>query len=248
MNIVIFDTETTSLNKPFCYNVGYVIAADNGEILLKREYVIEQVWHNLPLFESAYYKEKRSLYVSDMRAKKILLRKWGYVCQQMSRDFIKYNVEKAFAYNSPFDDNVFTFNCDWFKCKNPFDTIPIIDIRGFAHNFIVDNCYKNFCDKYQLYTDTGNYSTTAENIYRYITKDTNFLEAHTALNDSEIETEILFYTIKLGADLNKDYQVQRTIPKVQIKTLQIYFDGEQCFEKDYTSIRISSDKTKIKLK
>ena len=25
MNICVFDTETTSINKPFCYNVGYTI-------------------------------------------------------------------------------------------------------------------------------------------------------------------------------------------------------------------------------
>ena len=25
MNIVVFDTETTSVEKPFCYNIGYVI-------------------------------------------------------------------------------------------------------------------------------------------------------------------------------------------------------------------------------
>ena len=25
MNIMVFDTETVSVNKPFCYNIGYVI-------------------------------------------------------------------------------------------------------------------------------------------------------------------------------------------------------------------------------
>ena len=44
MNIVIFDTETTNLEKPFCYNIGYVIAdTDSKQVLLKRDFVVEQV-------------------------------------------------------------------------------------------------------------------------------------------------------------------------------------------------------------
>ena len=54
MNVVVFDTETVNLEKPFCYNIGYTILnVDNGKTLAKRDYVVEQVWHNLPLFESA---------------------------------------------------------------------------------------------------------------------------------------------------------------------------------------------------
>ena len=71
MNICVFDTETTSLDNPFCYNIGYVIInSDNWETLLRRSYVVEQIWHNIPLFQSAYYASKREIYVADMRARK----------------------------------------------------------------------------------------------------------------------------------------------------------------------------------
>ena len=62
MNIVIFDTETTSINKKFCYNIGYVIAdGDTSDILLKREFVVEQVWHNDMLFSTAYFADKKQI-------------------------------------------------------------------------------------------------------------------------------------------------------------------------------------------
>ena len=113
MNICVFDTETTSLDKPFCYNIGYVIIdSDNWETLVRRSYVVEQVWHNLPLFSTAYYASKRPLYVAAMRARNTIMDKFGYICRQMSRDFLQYNVDTAFAYNSPFDEKVFEFNCD----------------------------------------------------------------------------------------------------------------------------------------
>ena len=95
MNVIIFDTETTDINKCFCYNIGYVIAdMDNDTILCKKDFVIEQIWHNLPLFSTAYYAEKRPLYVKAMKAKKTKMTKYGYACQEMIRDIKNFLTSK----------------------------------------------------------------------------------------------------------------------------------------------------------
>ena len=44
---------------------------------------------------------------------------------------------------------------------------------------------------------------TAEVIYRFITKDINFEEAHTGLRDVEIETEILAYLVRQHKKMDK---------------------------------------------
>ena len=78
MNIAIFDTETTSLDKPFCYNIGYLIVdTENHDTLIKRDYVVEQVWHNPMLFTTAYYADKRDIYIKRMRAKTVKMEKYG---------------------------------------------------------------------------------------------------------------------------------------------------------------------------
>ena len=249
MNVVVFDTETVSLEKPFCYNIGYTIVnVDNGETLVKRDYVVEQVWHNPMLFITAYYADKRDIYVSAMRSRKTIMAKYGYICQAMIRDFIKFEVAGAYAFNSPFDDKVFTYNSDWFKCNNPFDNLPIFDIRGYVHQFMVDDNFKKFCEDNGYFTDSGNYSTTAEVMYRYLTSNTNFIEEHTALSDSEIEAEILLECIKRGAEVNKDYKVERTIKREVNKTLTLISKDEKFYSFSYNSIRINKDKTKIILK
>ena len=103
MNICVFDTETTSLEKPFCYNIGYLIAdSKSGETLVKREFIVEQVWHNTMAFASAYYAEKRPIYIKAMRSREIIMDKFGYITQTMARDFKAFDVERAFAYNSSF--------------------------------------------------------------------------------------------------------------------------------------------------
>ena len=81
--ICIFDTETTSLDNPFCYNIGYIIVdIENDNTLVRRDFVVEQVWHNLPLLESAYYAKKRPLYVNRMRARLATLDSLPVCCSE----------------------------------------------------------------------------------------------------------------------------------------------------------------------
>lgn len=289
MNIVVFDSETTNIDKPFCYNIGYkIVNVETDTTLLKRDYVVEQVWHNPMLFTTAYYADKRPLYVKRMRAKQTIMDKYGYITQQMIRDFKNFNVELAFAYNSPFDTRVIDYNCEWFKTNNPFDNIPIRDIRGFVHRFIAyTKEFQNFCDnesakakaqcellkkEYKLtpteelkdkiayfdklaksfYTESGNYSTTAETLYRYITNNTEFEEEHTALADSEIEWEILKYCLQKGADITQEYKTYSSIKTNRKQELEIVLNGTST-KYEYTDRRDYKNKngnriTKIILK
>lgn len=243
MNIVIFDTETTNLEKPFCYNVGYAIFdTDTEQIVLTREFVIEQVWHNPMLFTTAYYADKRELYVSRMKARKIIMDKFGYVCQQMIRDFKAYEIAYAYAYNCAFDKKVFEWNCEWFKCNNPFDNIEILDIRGCVHEFIAHSkVFQDFCERGECFTESGNYSTTAETLFQFISGDSEFEEEHTALADSIIELDILRYCVDKGAEIGKAYKTYQSIMRKQVKTLTIENKGEK-IEYEYESRRNYKDK------
>lgn len=254
MKIVVFDTETVDTEHPYCYNVGLVIFdTDEMRVLTKREYVIEQVWHNPMLFSTAYYADKRPVYVSRMKGRKIKMSKWGFVCREMQTIFDTFDVKLAFAYNSSFDERVFNFNCDFFHTLNPFDNIPIKDIIPFVHNKIgFTPKFKNFCEDNELFTESGNYSANAENVYRFISQNKEFTEEHTALADSEIELEILLECIKRGCEWNGEYKKYRSIPRKVERNLLI----EQHLENDnfvsanfkYKTIRINKEKTKIVLK
>lgn len=234
MAYIVFDTETTSLDKPFCYDLGYLICDEEAGPIQQRHFIIEQTWHNLPLFESAYYANKRPQYVQLMRQHKAIMDKWGYVMRQMKKDIRDYGVTTAYAYNAAFDDKVFTFNCDWFKCNNPLEDIPVYDIWGYASQFITNEQeYKDFCEVNQLFTENGNYSSNAENVFKYISFDTEFTEEHIGLYDCQIEQQILEYCFEKGAIPCHDYKVIKILERPQHTPYKIKVNGKVIHEGKY---------------
>lgn len=218
-NVIVLDTEVISVSNPLCYNLGYVVVKPDGTIIKKVEFVIEQVWNNKPLFQSAYFADKRPLYVSAMRGRQAILTKWGYAMRTLASDIRKYNIKNVFAFNSSFDDKVINFNCDYYHTQNPFDNVAVRDIRAYACNSLMSDLYIDFCNENEevkkadgtqkFFTANGNIATTAESFYAFLIKDADYNEEHTALADSIIEAEILF-NVADSVDLNeKDPQVKR---------------------------------------
>lgn len=242
MTHLIIDTETTGLDKPFCYDIGYMIIEDDGTVILRKHYIIEQIWHNLALFESAYYKEKRPLYIQLMRQHKATMDKYGYVMRNLYRDIKQNNVIDVYAYNSNFDDKVISFNCDWFKCNNPLESLPVYDIWGYASRYITyTDEYKAFCEKNEFFTDTGNYKASAEIVYRYISSNNDFVEAHMGLYDVEIETQILLHAIAMGAQFGEDNKAVKILKRINKHPYTIKVNGIVIHQGEYIKKYVRND-------
>lgn len=219
--IMVIDTETIGLDKKFCYNIGYVIAEifESGKfsILEKCDFLVKQVWRNTMLFSTAYYAEKKPIYTKMLRNKKdynISVLRYDEIMGKIQSAIDYHNIEYVYAYNAPFDQSVFEFNCNWFKTENPLAEIHFYDIRAYFMNIAKNDAqYKLFCSKNKYFTEGGNYSSTAENAFRYITNNNDFIEAHTALNDSEIELEILEYCYNKNQDIFTSCKAERFIKR-----------------------------------
>lgn len=240
---IVLDTETTGLEKCFCYDISWCIVDQEAEEIVDfKANIVEQVWHNLPLFESAYYKEKRQKYVDMMRKRHATMDKWGYIMRKLKQDIVKYNVTEIYAYNSDFDDKVIAYNCDWFKCNNPLETVQVHDIWGYASEFVTNtNEYKEFCELNNLFTDTGNYKGSAEAVYQFITNDPEFIEEHMGLFDAEIEADILIFCISHGANWNRDYKVTRFLTRPIMKAFTIKVDGKEVYTGEYVKKTVRND-------
>lgn len=239
MNIMILDTETISVQKKYCYNIGYIIYDTDGkQVLAKEEFVVEQIWHNRLLFDTAYYADKRPLYVAAMRGKKATLAKYGHIQRKMSADIKHHNVQGVYAFNSAFDDEVLEFNANAYGCQNSIDSVPVYDIRGYAVEHLMTDGYKNFCnanDNKKFITPADGYKTTAESFYCYLTNNPSFAEAHTALADCEIELAILVECVERGAAWQTEYAVARSYPRNTPKVMQLKDTDGNIYEFNYAT-------------
>lgn len=97
---------------------------------------------------------------------------------------------KRTNYRKPADDSeVFRFRGGVF---------PLFDIWALACEYVMDSDeYRDYAWEEGWLTESGKYyKTSAEVAYRYISRNRDFIEAHTALDDAEIESEILASIIR----------------------------------------------------
>lgn len=121
---------------------------------------------------------------------------WALYCR-LKAVIRKYQIHDVFAFNFPFDRGAFgrTFKESRFKMLDKALNFHDIQTSAF-YTFCNNMSYVEWCIVNGYVTDKGNIQTTAEVIYRYITKKMDFKEEHTALSDTIIETEILIECLK----------------------------------------------------
>ena len=196
---IVLDTETISLEKPFVYDLGYVIVNDNGDIIAKKSYVISQVWNNKELFATAYYADKKPLYYARLKSGYSKKVGWGHAMRYLANDIKKYGITEIYAYNSKFDSRALNFMCAWYKVVNGLGGIEIQDIMNFIKPITKSQDFVNFCETngYMTAHKTPQPQKKAETLYRYLTNNVDYEEEHTGLEDSLIELQILMTALGL---------------------------------------------------
>ena len=123
-------------------------------------------------------------------------------------DIKEFEVTEVFAHNMRFDYGTLNNTQRWLSKSKyryffPFG-IEICDTLRMARDVISKMpTYRRFCEENGYITKNGQLRLTAEIIYRFITKDNNFMENHTGLEDVMIEKEILAYCYKQHKKMRK---------------------------------------------
>lgn len=203
-NILILDTETTGdFAQPFVHDFGYCIIDKDFNILTQKRFLVKQArvckW---ALNYSEFYRSKSNLYDAEIDNGNVEIKEWNSIIKEFHQDIKKYKVGCISAYNLAFDYRALNFtehflNNDSNFIADFFDKKRLLCIWNLACETILqDKEYKEFCKEHGYITQADNYLTNAETTYKYITKNIDFEEVHTALSDVLIEKEILEYIIK----------------------------------------------------
>lgn len=114
---MIFDSETAtvpfvndyaadvrkkvSIAKPLIYDFGYTIIDRLGRVYVRRNHLVSEVFCVPQIFNTAYYAEKRPIYLEKLKAGEIDIQCWDTIIDEFLSDL--ESVESVGAYNSMFD-------------------------------------------------------------------------------------------------------------------------------------------------
>lgn len=197
---IVVDVETTSTYKgesrfDLVYDCGIAVCDRMGTIYEKKSYILRDIFHKEKLMSSAYYAKKIPQYEIDIQNgihKEVSLNYLKKVFQSLIE---KYNVVAVCAYNASFDRRALNSTALWFsKGMQKFfpDNMPFYCIWHMAAQVICNKKgYIDFCKKNNFVSERGNISTSAETVYKFLSKDPDFTECHTGLKDVEIEVAIM---------------------------------------------------------
>ena len=201
--LIVVDTETAnSVGQPLPYDIGWAVTDRKGTIYEKYSFVVAEIYCNYPdLMENAYYAKKIPQYEKDLKNGTRILKGIWNIRKIFLNCMKKYNTNIVCAYNMIFDkralnNDIRYISKSWARWFFPYGT----EFRCIWH--MACDCLMNrpsyikFAEKNNFISNKGNLFTNAEVCYKYITKNLNFEEQHTGLEDVFIEIEIMTYCYK----------------------------------------------------
>ena len=207
--IIVIDTETANtIDDPFCYDVGFAVIDRTGKVYETHSYVIADIFlDEKEMMEEAYFADKIPQYWEDIKNGKRQLRRFQTV-KRIFRDVCdQYNIKTVAAHNARFDyrsTNVTQrfLTSSKYRYFFPYG-VEIWDTLKMAKEiFSKDDEYGVFCLENGYMTKRGQRRYTAEILYRYLTRNKDFVESHTGLEDVMIEKEIFVECIKRNPEIN----------------------------------------------
>lgn len=209
-NYLVLDTETcNTIEQPLPYDIGWAVCDKYGNILIERSFIVAEVFLDMAdVMKTAYYAKKIPTYWEDIKQGKRAIKRMWEIRKIMKEDIATYKIKKVCAYNMGFDkralNNLIRYVsksfCRWWF---PFG-VEFVCIWHCACQVLLNRkTYIDFAEKNGLISEKGNIQTSAECAYKYITKNLNFEENHTGLEDVKIEIEILRECFRQHKKMNK---------------------------------------------
>ena len=121
-----------AIARPLIYDMGWTITNRKGEIIEKKQYLIAETFSVPSVFNTAYYSEKRPLYLDMLAKGETSVKPWQEVMEVFEQDLQKVNA--VGAYNSMFD----------FKKAIPFTELYIKKLYSPSY-YEWEQIQKNLC-------------------------------------------------------------------------------------------------------
>lgn len=190
---LVIDTETTKRNG-LVFDAAWRMKDRKGTVYSSGSILFKDVLR----IDDPFYKEKIADYWTLVFKGKIKPLTFGAGREVLLREIKKFKKEGYrvifCAYNAVFDSTALSNTSQRMLDSKFFDAESAIEIMCLWHAFVsvVPMAYFQTCE----ISEKGNPRTNAENVYRYIIKNEQFVEKHIAHSDVLIEEVILSHVLK----------------------------------------------------
>ena len=171
------------------------------KVVKERSYLVRKFFNNkyimLSTFSATKYPNYFEKLENDKRYKTMSV---NDISKDIEKNVQRYNVKIMVAHNGNFDKTAMARLFEDFGVNNPFENIDLLDTQEISKVITFSKAYTEFClaNKDRLnsvkdscfITNSGRVRITAQAIYCYISNNSQFEEAHTGLEDIDIEIEI----------------------------------------------------------
>lgn len=194
----ILDIETLT-DARLAFDIAWILKDSKGRTLETHNYLVREIvdtpFANILIRRDSFMKNKAQFYMDGMAFNSFDIMSLVSIHDIFHAAAAKYNAKIVMcAYNAKFDYNVLNDNMQAYYGMNFFDdSVEVVDIMTMALATICDtNKFVRWCQLNNHVTAKGNVQTNAETVYAYLTRNSDFVEAHHALEDCEIESDIYF--------------------------------------------------------
>lgn len=208
---IVIDTETCPVDTEFegvspynmwVYDAAWAVVDKRGSVYKTRSFVVDEIFnHETELMQSAYYAKKIPQYKKEIAQGLRIVASFYEIRQALLEDIAEFEVTEIYAHNMRFDYGTLNNTQRWltkskFRYFFPYG-MEICDTLKMSRQVIGKMpTYRKFCEENGYLTKNGQLRFTAEILFRFISKNNDFEESHTGLEDVMIEKEILAYCFK----------------------------------------------------
>lgn len=226
--------KSIAIAKPLIYDLGWKVVDGKGVTYARKNFLISETFSVPAVFDTAYYADKRPLYLEKLDKGEIMLTDWRTAVRELIEDMdacvavgaynSMFDFKKALPFTELYINQLYSpdfhkwldfqnSRCEAIatgrKYENPYgfdETIfrfrgkeyPLFDLWGLSCRHIL-NCdeYKQMCLDNEWATPSGKYfKTSAETAFRFFSQELDFIEAHTAIDDADIEAMLFAEIVK----------------------------------------------------
>lgn len=217
--IMMLDTETCNtrsdengnldMSDVLVYDKGWEVIDKHGNVYEKKSYIAREIFFGMSdVMTSAYYANKIPKYLEEIAKGERVVASFYEIRKDFLDTMKRYETNIVCAHNARFDYNALNTTQRYltkskYRYYFPYGT-EVWDTLKMARSVVAKTpTYKRFCEENGYMTKNNQVKLTAEILYRYITRDNEFVESHTGLEDVDIERQILAYCFRKHKAMKK---------------------------------------------